>query len=275
MSISELDTAVSVDKLVAENRRGWNYMASEHFETEFYAVESFKAGRNSLFGLETELLGDISGKSLLHLQCHFGLDTMSFSRLGAKATGVDISDVAIGKAKELAAELELDTRFIRSTIFDVPNVLDEKFDIVFVSYGALVFMPDLDHWARIAANFLKPGGRVCIVEIHPVLTLFDEVEGDLKLAYSLFHPGPEQMEVTATYADGKAVTPHTEYFWRWNVGSLATALLKAGLRIDDLRELPVDMRRRLPSMVQGEDGWWRLPGDPLPLVVTYLATKPE
>jgi SAM-dependent methyltransferase len=273
MSISSSDT---VNQLVAANKRGWNLMAGEHFDTDFYGVESFKKGRNSLFGLEVEELGDITGLSLLHLQCHFGLDTMSFSRLGAKATGVDISDVAIGKARELAGELNLDTRFVCSSIFDAPQELDEKFDIVFASYGALVFMPDLRHWAKIAANFLKPGGRVRIVEIHPVLTLFDEVDGEPRLAYSLFPDGkPEQMEVTATYADGKPVAAHTEYFWRWSVGDLATALLDAGLRIESLRELPIDMRQRLPSMVQGDDGWWRLPGDPLPLVVTFVASKPN
>lgn len=274
MSSSGTDTIPSIEECIAANRQGWNLRAVEHFDTEFYGVEAFKNGRNSVQRLEIEEVGDVTGKSLLHLQCHFGLDTMSWSRLGATATGVDISDAAIGKARELAAELGLDTRFICSNIYDLPDVLDEQFDIVYTSYGALVFMPDLHRWAEIAARFLKPGGKVCIIEIHPVLPLFTEVDGELRLTYSLFEQGTSSMYVERTYADLKPVTPHTEYFWRWTVGSLATALIDAGLRIDRLRELPIDIRQRFPSMVQGEDGYWRLPGDPLPLVVTFTATKP-
>jgi ubiquinone/menaquinone biosynthesis C-methylase UbiE len=246
----------------------------EHFDTEYYGVEAFRNGGLSIRELEMETVGDVSGKSLLHLQCHFGMDTMSWSRLGAKATGVDFSDKAVEKGRELAAEFGLDTRFICSPIYDLPQVLDEKFDIIFTSYGALVYMPDLPRWARVAADFLKPGGKVCIVEIHPVLALFLEVDGEMKLSYSLFTDGPTTMHVEKTYADLKPVEPHDEYFWRWNVGSLATALLDAGLRIDELREVPIDIRRRFPSMVLCDDGYWRLPGDPLPLAVTYVATKP-
>ncbi len=275
MSVSDHETMPEIRRYTSENRRGWNLRAVQHFDSEFYAAAAFREGQSSLHRLEIEEVGDVTGQSLLHLQCHFGLDTMSWSRLGAKATGVDISDEAIAEARSIAAEVGLDTRFIRSDIYDLPNVLDEQFDVVYASYGALVFMPDLTRWAQIAAGFLKPGGRLCVVEIHPVLPLFTEVDGELRLTHPLFHDGPAEMEVTRTYADLRPVEPHTEYFWRWTVGSLATALLDAGLRIDRLRELPIDMRQRFPSMVQDEDGAWRLPGDPLPLVVTFVAGKPH
>ncbi len=275
MTTTDADVTPSLDECVTANRNGWNLRVKEHLDTEFYGVDAFKNGRNTVQRIEIEEVGDVTGKSLLHLQCHFGLDTMSWSRLGASATGVDLSDEAIENARAIAAELGLDTRFIRSDIFELPGQLDEKFDIVFTSYGALVFMHDLDRWAEIAASYLKPGGKVCIVEIHPVLPLFTEIDGELRLTYSLFQDGPNRMEVAKTYADLKPVEPHTEYFWRWSVGSLSTALINAGLRIDRLRELPFDMRQRFPSMVRGEDGYWRLPGDPLPLVVTFVATKPE
>ena len=158
-----------MDKQLQVNRRNWNERTPVHAASDFYDVEGFKAGRITLRDLERREVGEVSGKTLLHLQCHFGLDTMSWARLGAKPTGVDFSDAAIDLARSLNDELGLGVRFIHSNIYDLPGVLDEQFDIVFTSYGVLCWLPDLDDWARVASNHLKPGGVFYIAEFHPLM----------------------------------------------------------------------------------------------------------
>jgi SAM-dependent methyltransferase len=257
-----------------ENREAWDLRTRVHLDSAFYDVESFKRGRSSLRRLELEELGDVTGRSLLHLQCHFGMDTLSWARLGAKVTGADFSEQAIAVARSLAAELGIKAKFICANLYDLPDVLEGEFDIVVSTYGILGWLPDLDGWARVIAHFLKPGGKFCIVEIHPIISLFEEVGGELKVTESLFDSGPFESETVETYADGLALPAHTEHNWLWPLGKMVTALCGAGLRIERLRELPVDVRQRLPSMVRGDDGYWRLPGDPLPLLFTCVATRP-
>jgi SAM-dependent methyltransferase len=168
----------------------------------------------------------------------------------------------------------LEARFICSNVYDLPDVLHEHFDIVFVNYGSLSFLPDLKMWARVVSHFLKPGGRFSIVEIHPFVTVFREVDGQLRITHSLFHQEPYEWEVNVTCADLSPVPTHPEFSWPWTVGTLVTALIDAGLRIDSLRELPIDARQRVPSMIKDADGYWHLPGDPFPLVVACSAVKP-
>jgi ubiquinone/menaquinone biosynthesis C-methylase UbiE len=256
------------------NRRAWDLRTPVHLKSEFYDLDSFKGGRNSLLTLEQEELGDVRGRSLLHLQCHFGMDTLSWARLGARVTGADFSEDAITAARSLAAEVGLKARFICANLYDLPEVLDEEFDIVVTTYGVLSWLPNLDAWARVVAHFLRPGGTFCIVEIHSNWGFIDEVDGKLQIADSVFRSDPWETDTVETYADGAALPPHPEYNWPWTVGGLATALINAGLRIERLRELPLDVRQRVPSMVQSGDGYWHLPGDPLPLMVTCVATRP-
>ncbi len=257
-----------------ENRRAWDLRTQVHLDSDFYDVESFKRGRSSLRPLEREELGDVTGRSLLHLQCHFGMDTLSWARLGAQVTGVDFSEEAITQARALAAELGLEANFVCANVYDLSEVLEGQFDIVVSTYGVLGWLPDLDGWAQVVAHFLRPGGKFCIVEIHPFISLFEDIDGELKLTESLFDSGPFETESVVTYADGLALPAHPEHNWLWPLSKMVTALCEAGLRIDRLRELPVDVRQRLPSMVQGDDGYWRLPGDPLPLLFTCVATRP-
>jgi ubiquinone/menaquinone biosynthesis C-methylase UbiE len=257
-----------------KNRRAWGLRTAVHLDSDFYDLASFKQGRNSLRPIELEELGDVRGRSLLHLQCHFGMDTLSWARLGARVTGADFSEEAITAARSLAAELGLEARFIQANLYDLPDVLDEEFDIVVTTYGVVSWLPDLDAWARVVAHFLRPGGTFCIVEIHPNWGFIDEVDGKIEVTDSIFRSDPWETETVETYTDGPALAPHTEYNWPWTVGRLVTALINAGLRIERLRELPVDVRQRVPSMVQSDDGFWRLPGDPLPLMVACVATRP-
>jgi len=141
-----------------KNRRAWGLRTAVHLDSDFYDLASFKKGRNSLRSMEQEEVGDVRGRSLLHLQGHFGMDTLSWARLGARVTGTDFSEEAIMAARSLAAELGLEARFIQANLYDLPDVLDEEFDVVVTTYGVLSWLPDLDAWARVVAHFLRPGG---------------------------------------------------------------------------------------------------------------------
>ena len=263
------------------NRAYWNEITPSHSKSDFYDLESFKAGRNSLQEIELAALGDVSGKSLLHLQCHFGQDTLSWARMGAEVTGVDISDESVGLARSLADELDLDGRFIRSDVYDLPQHLDGTFDIVFTTYGVLVWLPDLDRWAEVIDHFLKPGGTFFIAEFHPMAGVFDfEREDDrLELRFPYFESTAPHVwlpDGTGSYADLDAEVTATTYEWFHSLGEVVTALSSRGLVIQHLHEHRHSVYRMLPHMQQGEDGLWRLPdrADSVPLMFSIKATKP-
>ena len=166
------------------NKKAWNNKTPFHLKSEMYKLEEFKKGKSSLKFIEVEELGDVKGKSMLHLQCHFGQDSLSWARMGANVTGVDFSDEAINAADSLRDELELDTKFICSNIYDLESKLDKNFDIVFTSYGTIGWLPNLDKWGKLISHYLKPGGTFYIVDFHNVLWMFDEEFKKLK--YSSF-----------------------------------------------------------------------------------------
>jgi 2-polyprenyl-3-methyl-5-hydroxy-6-metoxy-1,4-benzoquinol methylase len=171
-----------VNEYIKYNENLWNHWTDLHAKSEWYDLEGFKAGRLSLGDIEREVLGDVAGKSLLHLQCHFGLDTLSWARLGARVTGVDFSEKAISLARALGSELEIPATFVRSNIYDLPDNLSGQFDIVFTSYGVLWWLPDIKEWAKVVAHFLRPGGTFLLVEFHPLASVFDpEHRAELKV----------------------------------------------------------------------------------------------
>ncbi len=257
------------------NRRLWDERVEVHRRSAFYDVDGFRAGRSSLRSIELDALGDVAGRSLLHLQCHFGLDTLSLARLGARVTGVDFSEPAVALARTLAGELGLEARFLQSDVYELTRVLHEQFDVVFTSYGVLCWLPDIPGWARVVARFMRPGGTFVIVEGHPITCCFEEVDGSLELAHPLFQREPFELVTTTTYADTSAALPPSPNFqWSWTVAGMVSALIDAGLRVELLRELPLAEWQRFPSMTLDEQGWWRLPRDPLPLLVACRAVKP-
>ena len=245
------------------NRINWDERVAIHMASECYALDSFKAGRCSLKSVELEELGDVSGKTLLHLQCHFGMDTLSWARRGAIVTGVDFSSQAIKQARALAAELNIKAQFICSDIYDLPQNLKGEFDIVFTSYGVLCWLGDLTQWANVIAHFLKAGGIFYIVDGHPIGNLFDdETDSHLSIRYSYFNTGPECYESEYTYTDGNARLKNTvSYEWMHSLGEIVNALIEAGLEIHFLHEFPFAFFKLLPWMSKGSDGWWRLPNE--------------
>ena len=268
-----------MDNYQQVNREHWDELVAFHAESEFYRLAEFKAGQSSLRPIEVQELGDVTGKALLHLQCHFGMDTLSWARRGARVTGVDFSERAVGTARSLSQELGIEASFCCSDVYDLPRVLSGPFDIVFTSYGVLCWLPDLKRWAQVIARMLKPGGVFYIVEEHPLSNIFedDTATGGFKIAYSYFHsPEPFKWEDDGTYADRTAKVEHrTTYEWTHSLSDIVNALIAAGLRIEFVHEFPYSCIRKLACMEEGEDGWWRFRDRSvnLPLLFSLKAVK--
>lgn len=247
---------------IEANRLMWDEAVPIHVASATYDVEGFKGGKTSLHPLERAELGDVRGKTLLHLQCHFGLDTLSWAREGAIVTGMDFSPAAIAQARALAAELGLDARFIESSVYDLPEVLDETFDIVFTSYGVICWLPDLKRWAQVIGRFLKPGGIFYIAELHPMAFTLDDSPGALepRLHYPYFEGGPAIATTEdGTYADGNARLEHnTSYNFAHSLGEVVTSLVEASLRIEFLHEHPYSVTRHGDLALLGDDGYYHL-----------------
>ncbi len=243
----------NLNKFFEANKKLWNDRTGVHVKSEFYDVAGFKEGKTSLKFIELEELSDVSGKSILHLQCHFGQDSLSLARMGAKVTGVDLSEKAIEQAKQLNDELNFDAEFICCNIYDIEKHLNKKFDIVFTSYGVIGWLPDLNKWAELISKFLKPGGMFYMVEFHPYLWAFDDDFEYFK--YSYFHTGePIEDEIEGTYTDRDANISGTDYSWNHDLAYVITCLLEKGLQLKSIREFPFSVYNVFPDMEKiGED----------------------
>ncbi len=268
------------EERVAANRRRWDRLADLHLGSAFYDVDGFKAGKPNLDAVELEGVGDVAGQTLLHLQCHFGLATLDWARRGAKAVGVDFSGRAVRHARELAAELNLEARFVEADVCDaLPHLGGERFDVVFTSYGTISWLPELGGWAHTVAGSLKPGGRLFLADFHPVLWMFDETSSveDLRFAYSYFARDALREEEQGSYAVPDADFTAVSYSWQHNLEDIVSALLAEGLQVTSLREYSCIAWKWFDFMVRGTDGFWRMPaGAPdLPLMFSITARAPE
>ena len=255
------------------NKDGWNKRTAVHKASAFYDVETFKKGRSSLNAIEVDEVGDVKGKSLLHLQCHFGMDTMSWARAGATVTGIDISDEAISHAKEINTELNLNAQFICCNVYDTAMYVKEQFDIVFTSYGTIGWLPDLKPWATMIASKLKPGGFFYIADFHPTLWMFDDTME--KLNYSYFNDEVIVTEQQGTYTDRNAPIMQTEYGWNHPFAEIFDALITKGLQIEFLHEYSFSPYNCFANTEQGADGMWRIKGmgNKFPMMYSIKASK--
>jgi SAM-dependent methyltransferase len=271
---------VEAEALRANNAL-WDEWTKIHETSEFYDLAGFRKGGIRLRPYELEEIGPVEGLDVLHLQCHFGMDTLSFARLGARVTGADFSRAAVELARSVAVDIgHPEARFVQSNIYELPNALEGEFDLVYTSRGVLGWLPDIRRWAQVVAHFLRPGGRFYLTEIHPVAQVFEDegIEpGELRLRYPYWeHGAPLAFPVVGSYADPTAtVATTTEYGWDHGLGEIVTALIDAGLRIDSLREYPfVDWP--VGFLVETDDGTFRLPpgtAGELPLFFSILASK--
>jgi SAM-dependent methyltransferase len=221
-----------MDARIATNQELWDSRVAAHLSSKFYDMDGFRAGRCSLQALDRELMGPVEGLSLLHLQCHFGQDTLSWARRGALVSGVDLSERAVQTAIELAAELGIPARFHAANVLEYQP--DRSYDRVYTSYGVLGWLPDLKPWARLVASALKPGGRFVLVEFHPLLLMHCFSSGELR--YEYFHQGSFET-VKGSYADIEDQTERGEYFWSHSLADVIGSLLEQGLRLEQFQEI--------------------------------------
>jgi SAM-dependent methyltransferase len=272
----------SLDDFRKSNLELWNNWAQINAASSTYDLEGFKQGNVGLNPLELAEVGDVAGKTLLHLQCHFGKDTLSWARLGATVTGADFSDKAIELARSLAAEMSIPATFVQSDLYALPKVLQGQFDIVFTSYGAISWLSDIYGWARVASHFLKPGGTLYIADFHPFAYVLDNKEGsdELHVMYPYKSPldKPLRFETKGNYADPSSEYRGVEYTWNHTLGDIVTAIIQAGMKIEFLHEHHFSVEGTMwKGLEQSEDGYYRL-NDPLlrdavPLLFSIRAIK--
>jgi SAM-dependent methyltransferase len=268
-----------VEEYIQTNRRNWDDRVPIHLASEFYDVASFKAGRSTLLPIERAELGDVRGKTLLHLQCHFGTDTLSWAREGAIVTGVDFSRPAIESARSLADDQRIEARFIESDVYKLPEVLTGTFDIVFASYGVLCWLPDLPAWMEIAAGYLQPGGLLYIIDGHPLADMLDDglAENEIRLAFPYLGAEPLPFETEETYTDQQSAVGHgLHYNFAHGLGEIVSSAVDAGLQVEFLHEFTFGFFPRHPQMQKRDDGYYELPDDKLklPFIFSIKASKP-
>ena len=268
----------------AANRANWDERVGVHLGAGGYDLAALRAGRGRLNAIEEAELGSVDGLRVLHLQCHFGRDTLTLAQRGADMVGLDFSAPAIAKARELAVELKLESRarFVEADLYDATSAIPEPqaYDLVYVTWGAITWLPDIRRWAEIVAHFLKPGGALYFAEGHPVALVFDDgkrlADGMPGYFAPYFQREPVVTEDPTDYADRSArLRNATQYNWMHPIGSVVTALLEAGLRLDWLHEHDAVTWKMFEMLVEGPDGLYRWPDKPwLPLSFSLRAISP-
>ncbi len=265
-----------MDKYLETNKRNWNERVGIHKKSESYDVKGFLNGNNPLQDPELEELGDVSGLKILHLQCHFGRDTLSLARMGAEVTGVDFSEEAIALAKELSQKINVQSRFICCNVLELDNHLDDSFDVVYASYGVFCWIPDLNRWFEIAAKFLKPGGRLIILDDHPVSNVYEynDEKNILEIAYPYFNRGPLKFVEDYTYTgDTDKMKNNVKYEWSHSVSDFFSAAFSNGLNIRSFKEYTFSVYCKFPNMKKNDAGNWTMEGTDLPLMFSMVCEK--
>lgn len=266
---------------IAANRASWDERVGIHVRnaTGFYGIDRFKAGGCTLHAIELDEVGPVAGKRLLHLQCHFGLDSLSWARRGASVTGLDFSEPAIEAARDLARESGIDASFVAADVYRAREVAQGGFDVVFTSWGALCWLPDMTRWAQVAASCLASGGFLYVADGHAALMQCEQEGHKLEPRYDWQTPAdrPQFFKDETTYTgDATKLEAGATYEWFHPPVRVAQAMIDAGLRIELIREHEVLPWPAFPLMVDAGNGLWRLPdGHPkLPLAYSIRARKP-
>ncbi|MFA9393004.1 MAG: class I SAM-dependent methyltransferase [Prolixibacteraceae bacterium] len=257
------------------NRLSWNIRTDIHIQSEFYNNEKFIQGGTSLNQIELDLLGDIKGKKILHLQCHFGQDTISLSRLGAEVTGIDLSDIGIERAKELAKKTGSNAKFICCNLYELPDHLEQKFDLIFTSYGTIVWLPDLTKWAAIVAQFIKPTGKFIFVEFHPFLWMYDDEFKGIK--YNYFNTGKIYEIEEGSYTDSEDKVNLESVTWNHSLSEVMNSLIDQGLIIRSFHEYNYNPYNCFKNSFKVSEKKYRIHSfnDHVPMVYSVVAQNPK
>lgn len=264
------------------NLANWNDRVAAHLASPGYDVEGFIEDPSRIgkaVRLDQEEIGDVRGHSLLHLQCHIGLDTLSWARLGAQVTGLDFSPPAIDAAREISRRTQTPAEFVLADVYEAPEALGTTYDIVYASEGVLCWLPDVTAWAHVLRRLTRRGGTAYIRDGHPIFHTLDHdrADGRLELVGSYFEGPAHRYDEPGTYVDSDVQIEHTvNYEWDHGLGEIVNAFIQAGFRIESLREYGESAYQALPGMVKGKDYWWRLPPESgqVPSMFSLRATLP-
>jgi SAM-dependent methyltransferase len=264
----------NLKSILDKDAAGWSGWSLLHHRPGLFTLEGFRAGQSSLLPVERDELGDVSGRSLLHLQCGFGMDSLNWARLGARVTGVDFSRRSVEIATALNAELKMDCRFVHSNIYELGQKIEGVFDIAVAAYGVLYWVPGLDQWAQVIARFLKPGGTLLIADEHPVALMYRDDPAEIKRSY-FYQDDPMAMLAISQDNGGGKNGSVEDHGWVHPLGDLVSALARHGLTVMSLKEYPFMAYPRFRGMEQGKDGYWRLTDNAgmLPLMFSLKAVK--
>lgn len=265
--------SLAMDSYLEKNKAAWNAKTAVHIDSDFYDMPAFLRGETTLKAPELELLGDVSGKRILHLQCHFGQDSLSLARMGASVTGVDLSDAAIAKARGLATELELDATFVNCDLYSLKAHLEGTFDIVFTTYGTIGWLPDLAKWADIVSHFLRPGGRLVMADFHPVVWMFDDHFKEITYPYFNTETIVEQVE--GSYADRSAAISYETISWNHPTSEILQSLIDSGLTLTIYREYDYSPYPCFSELNEDEPGVFRIRhlGKKMPMLYGIVAVR--
>jgi SAM-dependent methyltransferase len=277
--LDEQGPAGSDGERIGANRAMWDERVPIHIASDFYGVDAFRQRPDRIRSFEAAEVGDVTGLDLLHLQCHFGLDTLSWATRGAQVTGLDFSAPAIAAASALAVELDLDSRarFVEADVYSAVEALDhQQFDVVFTGGGALNWLPDLARWATVVAELLQPDGFLSLSEFHPFTWVFPWTD-ELVVTDDYFNRSVRFDDDPGSYTDPGAVTVVNDaYEWHHPIGDVISAVLDAGLRLDLFHEHDRGGYARWPFLEKCAEREYRFPADRpgVPLMYTLRATKP-
>ena len=270
----------SVQEYLDANRRRWDEAVGIHVKstTGAYRLADFRAGEDILLPIESAEVGDVEGKRLLHLQCHFGLDTLSLARRGAVVTGLDFSPKAIDAARALSRETGVPGTFVLGNLYDAPGLIDGRFDVVYTTWGTTVWLPDIKRWAEIVAHFLKPGGYVYKLDGHPAaLALEEDKAGRLTPTYPCSHRDtPLIFDDDTTYTgDPDKLTNTRSYEWIHPLSTIVNSLIGAGLTLDFLNEHDRLAWKLFQCMQDAGENMLKLPPEvpSFPLAYSLKASK--
>ncbi|KUO05452.1 class I SAM-dependent methyltransferase [Streptomyces caeruleatus] len=268
-------------RMMSANQANWDARTPVHLASRFYGLDQDLDPARWFASFEWDDLGELAGRDVLHLQCHLGTETIAFAQRGARAVGLDFSEASVAAANGIAEKAGLDVTYVRANVYDAVTALGgRRFDVVYTGKGALCYLPDLDRWADVVSRLLRPGGRLYLVEFHPLLNSLGPKPGpgegpELLLRHDyLGGGGPVHRDATHTYTDGPAVEGATDsYEWMHGISEVVNALVRAGLTIRRLTESDELPWPRWPQMVRTASGWWRLPEPRIPLLYGLLATR--
>ncbi|QHC26295.1 class I SAM-dependent methyltransferase [Streptomyces sp. GS7] len=263
------------------NRARWDERVPLHIASDFYDQDAFRRTRDVIRDFEAAEVGDVTGRSLLHLQCHFGQDTLSWAHRGAgRVVGLDFSAPAVEAARELAAEFGYGpdrASFVAADVHDAAEAVpDAAYDIVYTGIGSVNWLPDLVRWAETAASLVAPGGFLYLAEFHPLCDVLDDRTGS-QVVHDYFRREAWDEDAPGSYTDFGAVTVHNRSVeWQHSLGDVVSAVAGSGLRIEFLHEHDMTMFQRFGELRRGDDGFYRFPEDRprIPLMYSLKAIKP-